>query len=66
MINWEKAEFADYIEVILKDGTKIIGKGEGVSLAEDFDDDEYAMDTFFIASENGTIAFDIENIIFYD
>lgn len=69
MINWKKAEFADYIKVILKDGTKIIGMGDGISLAEDFDDEEYAKDTFFIASENGTVAIDmndIEDIIFND
>lgn len=68
MINWKKAEFADYIKVILKDGMKIIGMGNGISLAEDFDDEEYAKDTFFIASENGTVAIDmsqIEDIIFY-
>lgn len=69
MINWKKAEFADYIKVILTDGTKIIGKGEGISLAEDFDDEEYAMDTFFIASKNGIVAIDmneIEDIILYE
>lgn len=62
MINWKKAEFADYIKVILKDGTKIIGMGDGISLAEDFDDEEYVKDTFFIASENGTIAIDMNEI----
>lgn len=69
MINWKKAEFADYIKVILKDGTSISGMGNGISLAEDFDDEEYAMDTFFIASENVNIAInmdEIEDIIFYD
>lgn len=48
MINWKKAEFADYVKVILKDGTKIIGMGNGISLAEDFDDEEYAKDTFLL------------------
>ena len=62
MINWKKAEFADNIKIILNDGTKIIGMGDGISLAEDFDDEEYAEDTFFVASENGTIALDIDEI----
>lgn len=68
MINWKKAEFADYIKVILKDGASISGMGNGISLAEDFDDEEYAMDTFFVASENGTIAIDMNEIedIFYE
>ena len=51
MINWKKAEFADYIKVILKDGTSISGTGNDISLAVYFDDEEYAMDTFLLQAK---------------
>lgn len=67
LINWKKAEFADLIRVVFKDGSTLVGMGEGISLAEDFDDEAYAKDTFFIATKDGVIAVfmdEIKDIVF--
>lgn len=62
MINFEKAQWADNIIVILKNGEKFQGSGVGISMAEDFDDSEYQYDTFYVNNGVKSIALKIEDI----
>ncbi|WP_130820093.1 hypothetical protein [Anaerococcus vaginimassiliensis] len=62
MINFEKAQWADNIIVILKNGEKIQGSGAGILIAEDFDDSEYQYDTFYVNNSVKSIALKIEDI----
>lgn len=62
MINFEKAQWADNIIVILKNGEKIQGSGAGILMAEDFDDSEYQYDTFYVNNGVNSIALKIEDI----
>ncbi len=62
MINFEKAQWADNIIVILKNGEKFQGSGAGILLAEDFDDPEYEYDTFYVNNSVKSIALKIEDI----
>lgn len=62
MINFEKAQWADNIIVILKNGEKIQGSGAGILMAEDFDDSEYQYDTFYVNNSVKSIALKIEDI----
>lgn len=62
MINFEKAQWADNIIVILKNGEKFQGSGAGISMAEDFDDSEYQYDTFYVNNSVKSIALKIEDI----
>lgn len=64
---WEKAEYADKIRVLLKNGQVFTGCGNGLELAEDFDDEDEQYDTFFIGTKGGSYGLkvdDIENIVF--
>lgn len=47
LIDWIKAENAKKVKVKLKDGNTLIGSGEGLMTAEDFEDEEDQKDTFF-------------------
>lgn len=62
MINFEKAQWADDIIVILKNGEEFQGSGAGISMAEDFDDPEYQYDTFYINNGVKSIALKIDDI----
>lgn len=62
MINFEKAQWADDIIVILKNGEKFEGSGAGILMAEDFEDSEYQYDTFYVNNGVKSIAFKIEDI----
>lgn len=62
LIDFEKAQWADNIIVILKDGKKYRGRGAGILLAEDFGDIEYQFDTFYLNDGNNSIAFNIDKI----
>lgn len=62
MINFEKAQWADDIIVILKNGEKFEGSGAGILMAEDFEDSEYQYDTFYVNNGFKSIAFKIEDI----
>lgn len=66
-IDWEKAEWADNIKIVFKDGSVISCSGDGLEIAEEFDDPNEQFDTFFVNTENGGLALninEIENIIF--
>lgn len=62
MINFEKAQWADDIIVLLKNGEKFQGTGAGIIMAEDFDEPEYQYDTFYLNNGVKSIAFKIEDI----
>lgn len=62
MINFEKAQWADDIVVILKNGEEFQGSGAGISMAEDFDDPEYQYDTFYVNNGVKSIALKIDDI----
>lgn len=62
MIDFEKAQWADNIIVILKNGEKFQGSGAGILMAEDFDDSEYQYDTFYVNNSVKSIALKIEDI----
>lgn len=62
MIDWIKVENAKKVKVKLKDGNTLIGSGEGLMTAEDFEDEEDQKDTFFLGQKNKTIALDINEI----
>ena len=62
MIDLKNAEWEDKMKVILKDGTSKICKGNGVSLAEDFEDEREQYDTLFIIEGSRGIALNIEEI----
>lgn len=62
MINFEKAQWADDIIVILKNGEKFQGSGAGILMAEDFDDPEYQYDTFYVNNGVKSIALKIKDI----
>ena len=62
LINWEKAQWADKIKVILTNGDTVVCRGNGISLAEDFDDPEEQYDTFFVINGKKNIALDIRDI----
>lgn len=62
MINWEKAQWADKIKIILTNGDIIECRGNGISLAEEFDDPEEKYDTFFVINGKKNIALDIRDI----
>lgn len=62
MIDFEKAQWADNIIIILKNGEKFQGSGSGISMAEDFDDSEYQYDTFYVNNGVKSIALKIEDI----
>lgn len=62
MINFEKAQWAGDIIVILKNGEKFEGSGAGILMAEDFEDSEYQYDTFYVNNGVKSIAFKIEDI----
>lgn len=63
LINWEKAQWANKIKIEFKDGTSMICKGNGISMAEDFDDPEEQYDTFFVVQGKKLIALKIDEII---
>lgn len=62
MIDFEKAQWAANIIIILKDGKKYQREGAGISMAEDFDDIEYKFDTFYLNDGNNSIAFNIDEV----
>ncbi|MDY3006009.1 hypothetical protein [Anaerococcus porci] len=62
MIDLEKAQWADYIKVILKNGKVFEGSGDGILMAEDFDDKDYKFDTFYISTKDENIAIKIDEI----
>ena len=62
LIDWEKAEWAKKIKIYLNDETSIIGSGNGLYLAENFEDEEDQVDTFSILVEKIPIALSINNI----
>lgn len=62
MINFEKAQWADDLTVILKNGEKFQGSGAGILTAEDFDDSEYKYDVFYINNGVESIALKIDDI----
>lgn len=69
MINFKKAEWAENMKITLKDGSQKICKGNGISLAEDFEDKNEQYDTLFIIEGNKRITLnieDIESIDFYE
>lgn len=62
LIDWIKAENAREVKVTLKDGSFVIGSGEGLTTAEDYDDEEYQFDTFSIGLQGGGIALPVDEI----
>ncbi|MEQ0488842.1 hypothetical protein ABLW17_07240 [Anaerococcus murdochii] len=62
MINFERAQWAEKIILVLKDGEIFKGSGAGILLAEDFDNLEYQYDTFYLNDGKSTIAFKIDEI----
>lgn len=62
MIDFEKAQWADDIIVLLKNGEKFQGTGAGIIMAEDFDEPEYQYDTFYVNNGVKSIALKIEDI----
>lgn len=62
MINFEKAQWADNIIVVLKDGERHQGHGAGILLAKDYDENEYQFDTFYINDGTNSITFEINEI----
>ncbi|MEJ8751657.1 hypothetical protein WKS98_03350 [Lagierella sp. ICN-221743] len=62
MIDWEKAQWADKIKIIFTNGDNIVCRGNGISLAEDFDEPEEQYDTFFVINGKKNIALDIKSI----
>ena len=62
MIDFDKAQWADDIIVILKNGEKILGSGAGILMAEDFEEPEYQYDTFYVNNGVKSIAIKIEEI----
>lgn len=62
MIDWEKAEWAKKIKIYLNDETSIIGSGNGLYLAEDFENGKEQVDTFSILVDKIPIALNINNI----
>lgn len=62
MIDWIKAENAKKVKIKLKDGNTLIGSGEGLMTAEDYDDEEYQFDTFSVGVNGNGIVLNIEDI----
>ncbi|WP_018659434.1 hypothetical protein [Allofustis seminis] len=62
MINWEKAQWADQLKIYFKDGSTMLCKGNGISMAEDFDDPEDQYDTFFVINKGKHTALNIDEI----
>lgn len=62
MIDFEKAQWADKIIVVLKDGEIFKGSGAGILLAEDFDNPECQYDTIYLNDGKNSIAFNIDEI----
>ncbi len=62
MINFEKAQWADNIIVILKNGEEFQGSGAGILMAEDFGDSEYQYDTLYVNNGVKSIALKIDDI----
>lgn len=62
LIDWEKAQWADKIKILFTNGDSIICRGNGISLAEDFDEPEEQYDTFFVINGKKNIALDIRSI----
>ncbi len=62
MINFERAQWAEKIILVLKDGEIFKGSGAGILLAKDFDNLEYQYDTFYLNDGKSIIAFKIDEI----
>ena len=62
MIDFEKAQWADDIIVILENGEVFQGSGSGILMAEDFDESEYQYDTFYVNNGVKSIALKIDDI----
>lgn len=62
MIDWIKVENARKVKVTLKDGSFVIGSGEGLTTADDYDDEEYQYDTFSIGLAGGGVALPVDEI----
>lgn len=62
MINFEKAQCANKITVILKNSEEYQGSGAGILIAEDFDEPEYQYDTLYVNNGVKSLALKIEEI----
>ena len=53
------------MKIKLKDGNTLIGSGEGLMTAEDYDDEEYQFDTFSVGVNGNSIVLNIESVRFF-
>lgn len=62
MIDWEKAEYAKRAKVYLKTGEIFEGSGDGLYLAEDFDEPEEQYDSYFFNTKNKFLVLSVDDI----